>query len=399
MNIKILTWPLAGIITLCCSQSVSAQSAFPQQQAEIMKNNLSLQALSSATSALKEDNLTGLNLANPEVGLSYMFGSPSDVPNRTNVEVSQSFDFATLSGAKRRVAKADNTVAEASFLTSRSAIALEVENALISYTYQLTLVNELQTQYNDVQALLKHAKLSLEQGALTQIEYNKIELEGLALKNDLTMAQVDMEAAKADLIRLNGGNPLSSWPTVWPDASLPVSFQDWVKEAANTNPELISLQAELMRAKEEINLRKKEGLPEFSIGYANELVQGSNYHGATIGFSLPLWGNSGRVKAAKASYAAAQVTLQTATDQFLCQKQNEFKKAELLLNTARQYEEMYTGIRTNGETYLKQAVDAGRITMFEYMTQREDFFEHALKRLEAQRAFQEARAALYAPTL
>lgn len=399
MKFKSITWPLAGLIALCAYNNAKAQSAFPLQQAEIMKNNLSLKALSSATSAIKEDNLTGLNLANPEVGLSYMFGSPSDVPNKTNVEVTQSFDFPTLSGAKRRIAKADNEVAETSYLTSRSTIALEVENALISYTYQLALTNELKTQYNDVQALLKHAKLSLEQGTITQIDYNKIELEELALRNDLNMAEVEMEAAKAELTRLNGGSPLTSLPTSWPDVSLPVSFGEWAKNAAHINPELLSLQAELKRAKEEINLRKKEGLPEFSIGYANELVKGSNYHGATIGFSLPLWGNSGRVKAAKASYAAAQVSLQTATDQFLNQKQNEFNKAELLLRTAKQYEEMYTNIRTNGETYLKQALEAGRITMFEYMTQREDFFEHALKKLEAQRAFQEARATLYAPTL
>lgn len=400
MTVKSITLPLAAITVLLSTVAATqAQSVFPQQQAEILKNNPSLKALTTATTAVEEENLTGLTLANPEVGLSYLFATPHTEPNRTNIEVTQTFDFPTLSGAKRKVAEADNAIARASLLSSRSAIAIEAENALIAYTYQASLVAELSAQYEDMQALQTHAALSLENGSITQIDYDKIELEVMALKNDLAMAEVDMQSAAADLTRLNGGTPLSNLPAEWPESTLPPSFDEWVESATLTNPELIALRAELNRAKEEINLRKKEGLPEFSFGYANELVNGSNYHGATLGFSLPLWGNKGRVKAAKASHAAAQATLQAASEQFICQKQNEYTKAELLYGTAQQFDRMYTKVRSESEEHLKRALDMGRITMFEYMTQREDFFEHALKRLEAQRAFQEARATLYAPTL
>ena len=396
-NMKIKTLILAA--ALAAPSLAGAQSLFPEWQARIMDNNPSLRAQEAVADAQMADNQAGLNLGNPEVSLSYMFGRPSGVPNRTNIEVTQPFDFATLSGAKRRVADADDKVAYATCMASIGDLALEIENALIEYVYQSTLVQELTLQNDDIQRMLQVAHKSLEQGKITQLEYNKLELEGLSTGNALALAQPDLEAARQELVRLNGGEPLEGLPTAWPDVTVPDSFEDWVNGAALVSPELMALSADLKRAEEEVNLRKKEGLPDFSVGYTCELVQGANYYGAALGFSLPLWGNHGRVKAAKAQYAAAQIQLETATDQFRIRKQNEYRRLMVLQSTCQQYEKAYCQVRQQGEEYLDKAVKAGTIGMLEYMTEREDYFEHALARLTILRDFHQARALLYAPTL
>ena len=97
-----------AIISLLTAGIVQAQSLYPFLQTEIQGNNTELQAAAHSCESAKADNMSGLTLANPEVGVSYMLGVPSDVPDKTNIGVSQSFDFPTLSGARKRVAEAES---------------------------------------------------------------------------------------------------------------------------------------------------------------------------------------------------------------------------------------------------------------------------------------------------
>lgn len=377
----------------------AAQSVFPAQQSEIARNNPTLHALAVQAEAVQADNMTGLNLPNPELSVSYMFGAPADVPNKTNIGVSQSFDFATLSGAKRRAAKAANQAESASLLTERQTVALEVENALIEYAYQYQLCQELEEQYQALLELQKYTKLALEKGTLTILDANKADLEVLAKSNDLALARVDLEASARELRRLNGGLALTSLPQTWPDAPLPDSFATWVEQASAQSAELTTLRAEVDAAAQQVNLRQKEGLPDFSLGYVNELVKDANYHGAEIGLSLPLWGNHNRVKTARALQTAAALRLDDATEQFQNRKMAEWQRARALRQAADLYGEVYTRTRTQAEEYMEKALKAGKISVLEYITEHDDFFTHATKTLEVQRDYQLARAALYAPTL
>ena len=398
MTIKSVTLPVLGLLALlpCTTE---AQSLFPMQQTEILGNNPGLQAAAGACESAKADNLSGLTLANPDVSVSYMFGSPSDVPNKTNIAVSQTFDFPTLSGARRRVAEAEGRIQDAAYMASRSAVALEVENALINYIYNYQLVKELEAQDKQMRELQQAASRALESGTMTTLEYNNIKLSVLNLENDLDMARVELTSATRALSVLNGGALPPGLPTSWPEAPLPSSIEEWISQAAAVNPELLSLQGELAKAQEEINLRKKEGLPEFSVGYTNELVKDANYHGAAIGFSLPLWGNKGRVKAAKAAKAAADVNLQAAQDNFRLTVQSDYERARMLLDIRNRYDEAYAEALERTEQYLKVALDKKAIGTIEYMSAHTDLYNYALRRLEAARDFQLARAALYAPTL
>ena len=72
---------------------------------EIVENNTTLKALKLETEAVMLENKTNLTLADPEFGFNYLWGSPSSIGKRKDFTATQSFDFTTLLGYKKGVAK------------------------------------------------------------------------------------------------------------------------------------------------------------------------------------------------------------------------------------------------------------------------------------------------------
>lgn len=390
---------LAFAALTCLPLAGGAQSLFPHWQTLILGNNPDLLSETRSTAAANADELTGLTLADPEVNVSYMLGVPSDVPNKTNIEVTQTFDFPTMSGARRRLAKAQGRVQDAALMARRSQLALEVEKALIEYVYASRLTAELE-EWDALSArMLAEADTALKAGTMTIMEHNGISLQSLAARDELDASRVELASALAALRRLNGGKPLENLPQDWPDASLPPSLEEWTELAMRVNPELEQAGAALELASREVDLRKKQGLPEFSVGYVNELVKGGNYHGASIGFSLPLWGNRGRVKGAEALRQAAEESLQSARESFALKAQADWERATLLRQVWERYERAWAEASAMTERHLSTALQKKAISITDWLRTRATLKEYAMRRLQAAREWQLARAELYAPTL
>lgn len=390
---------LAFAALTCLPLAGGAQSLFPHWQTLILGNNPDLLSETRSTAAANADELTGLTLADPEVNVSYMLGVPSDVPNKTNIEVTQTFDFPTMSGARRRLAKAQGRVQDAALMARRSQLALEVEKALIEYVYASRLTAELE-EWDALSArMLAEADTALEAGTMTILEHNGISLQSLAARDELDASRVELASALAALHRLNGGKPMENLPQDWPDASLPPSLEEWTELAMRVNPELEQAGAALELASREVDLRKKQGLPEFSVGYVNELVKGGNYHGASIGFSLPLWGNRGRVKGAEALRQAAEESLQTTRESFALKAQADWERATMLRQVWERYERAWAEASAMTERHLSTALQKKAISITDWLGARATLKEYALRRLQAAREWQLARAELYAPTL
>lgn len=390
---------LAFAALTCLPLAGGAQSLFPHWQTLILGNNPDLLSETRSTAAANADELTGLTLADPEVNVSYMLGVPSDVPNKTNIEVTQTFDFPTMSGARRRLAKAQGRVQDAALMARRSQLALEVEKALIEYVYASRLTAELE-EWDALSArMLAEADTALKAGTMTIMEHNGISLQSLAARDELDASRVELASALAALRRLNGGKPLENLPQDWPDASLPPSLEEWTELAMRVNPELEQAGAALELASREVDLRKKQGLPEFSVGYVNELVKGGNYHGASIGFSLPLWGNRGRVKGAEALRQAAEESLQSARESFALKAQADWERATMLRQVWERYERAWAEASAMTERHLSTALQKKAISITDWLGARATLKEYAMRRLLAAREWQLARAELYAPTL
>ena len=69
---------------------------------EIESNNTTLSAYRNLNEAQKLENKTDIFLENPEVGFNYLWGNPSPMGTRQDFSVSQSFDFPTSYGIKKK---------------------------------------------------------------------------------------------------------------------------------------------------------------------------------------------------------------------------------------------------------------------------------------------------------
>ena len=80
-----------------------AQDRYAAVLQRIETNNITLAALREQTEAQKIENRTGIYISNPEVEFNYLWGNPAAIGRRTDLAVTQSFDFPTAYGHRRNI--------------------------------------------------------------------------------------------------------------------------------------------------------------------------------------------------------------------------------------------------------------------------------------------------------
>lgn len=358
----------------------------------IEANNTMLSALHQQNEAERLSNNTGLNLEDPEVEFTYMWGQPSEVPNKVAVGVSQSFDFATLSGAKRRVATRQNDMLALQYKQARVELLKEARIALVNLIYNNAVTALDNRKLGEYRQLAETQRIALERGDANVIGLNKINLELVAVENEVSLNKIEREAILLDLQRLNGGKELSMYKVTYPAENLPLTFEEFYAQAEMTSPMLAYVRSEIELSREQLSLTKSEGLPTFSVGYVNELMAGDNHHGVAVGLSIPLWSNSGKVKAAKAAVVAAQAQSDDAVAQFYGNVRSQYERTMSLRKTAREYASIVK--KLSSTEYLTKALQAGQISIVDYINENKLYYEAIEKSLEAERDYRLALAEL-----
>ncbi len=140
-----------------------------------------------------------------------------------------------------------------------------------------------------------------------------------------------------------------------------------------------------------------KGLPSLSAGYMSEKVVGERFQGISVGISIPLWENKNRVKQAKASVRAAESRETDSRLQFYNQLQILYNRTTGLKAASEKYRQSLT--EANNTELLKKALDAGEISMLEYMVEMGLYYDTISKALETERDYQKAFAELSAVEL
>ena len=133
---------IVSIMAILATSSLFAQNKISDVLGTIEQNNTTLKALRETSDAQKLENRTGIYLPDPEIGFNYLWGNPSSVGNRQDVSVSQSFDIATLSGLKSKVANGKNELVEWQYKADRMNILLEAKNYCLDLIYYNSLLSE-----------------------------------------------------------------------------------------------------------------------------------------------------------------------------------------------------------------------------------------------------------------
>ena len=363
----------------------------------IARNNTTLKAMYQQLKATQLANAADNALPDPEAEVAYMFGSPKGVEPRTNVAVTQSLDWGVLTGRRRKLSKAANTAAMAEYRVAFQKVMSEADAALVQMVYYNRLQTELETRCHEARNIMLMYEKKYTDGDVNLIELNKVRLNTAVSEAELQRAKADRAAVAQTLQRLNGGAPITMPDTVYP-ATTALPPLATLKEAMPHTAAMAQAEASLAQSTAAVKLAKVEGMPEFTVGFQGEYIKDNNYSGPSIGFSIPLWGNTRRkVKAARATQVASQLSLADARQQQLSTLDQLYMQATDLNATTQQLKDHLAA--TTNDALLRRSLEAGQLSVLNYLLEQSFYYSARTALLEAERnaqlAVSQVRALMY----
>lgn len=388
----IILYMVCAAAPILCAQSV-IKSGWESWMAQIAQNNTTLKALHRQMQASVLANGSNLSLTDPEAEVAYLVGTPKGVPNRTNVSLTQSLDWDVLLGRRRALAKANNQVAYNDYRRAVQQVLTEADEQFTSLVYYNKLCGELSQRQTLAEEIERLYQQKFERGDINQLEVNKVRLNASVSRADWARAHNERQQILANLQRLNGGHAVAFTDTVYPLAgkALPplVDFQSALAGSLAVQ----TAQAAVAQSEAEIKVAKAEGLPALTVGFQGEYIKQNNYSGLSLGFTVPIWGNSRKkIRKAEAELAANRLTV----DDVIYQERAQVAK---LYASAQQLQHAASALRKdmllmNNDQLLRRSLELGQISLLDYLLELSFYYTARTSQLEAERDAQLAVSAL-----
>lgn len=377
---------------ILCAQSV-LKSGWESWMAQIAQNNTTLKALHRQMQASVLANGSNLSLTDPDAEVAYLVGTPKGVPNRTNVSLTQSLDWDVLLGRRRALAKANNQVAYNDYRRAVQQVLTEADEQFTSLVYYNKLCGELLQRQALAEEIERLYQQKFERGDINQLEVNKVRLNASVSRADWARANNERQQILANLQRLNGGHAVAFTDTVYPLAgkALPplVDFQSALAGSLAVQ----TAQAAVAQSEAEIKVAKAEGLPALTVGFQGEYIKQNNYSGLSLGFSVPIWGNSRKKnRKAEAELAANRLTVDDVIYQERAQVAKLYASAQQLQQAANALQKDMQLM--NNDQLLRRSLELGQISLLDYLLELSFYYTARTSQLEAERDAQLAVSAL-----
>uniref|UniRef100_UPI003FEE7860 TolC family protein n=1 Tax=Alloprevotella sp. TaxID=1872471 RepID=UPI003FEE7860 len=388
----IILYMVCAAAPILCAQSV-LKSGWESWMAQIAQNNTTLKALHRQMQASVLANGSNLCLPDPEAEVAYLVGTPKGVPNRTNVSLTQSLDWDVLLGRRRALAKANNQVTYNDYRRAVQQVLTEADEQFTTLVYYNKLCGELSQRQTLAEEIERLYQQKFERGDINQLEVNKVRLNASVSRADWARANNDRQQILANLQRLNGGQTVAFTDTVYPLAgkALPplVDFQSALAGSLAVQ----TAQAAVAQSEAEIKVAKAEGLPALTVGFQGEYIKQNNYSGLSLGFSVPLWGNSRKkIRKAEAELAANRLTVDDVIYQERAQVAKLYVSAQQLQQAANALQKDMQLMNNN--QLLRRSLELGQISLLDYLLELSFYYTARTSQLEAERDAQLAVSAL-----
>lgn len=329
------------------------------------------------------ETLTLGNAPDPEVEGAYKF-APDGEPNRWGAELSYGFEWPGVYVARRAAGSAmrDANAAEEDAVTYEKR--MEILREIGTYLYADRRLAVMKTMAAATDSLADVTERAHKGGQMSRLDLCKVKLEQGRVNTQIANIEAEKRATEGNLQTLNGGFDctalLESIDRKW--VMTPVHSLELYLEEARKNPSVVRAMADHKAAKAQVKVAKSEGLPGFSVGYAHDFEDGMHFNGATLGISIPLFSNKGKVKAAKAAETAAEYRMTVATDQAESDIRALYEEVVALDSALKVPTEVFSN--TDYNTLLLKAYRGGELTLTDYLTERAWFEEAQLDFMELQ---------------
>lgn len=364
---------------------VYAQDNVASVLIQIESNSTTLSAIRQQIEAQKIENRTDIFLNDPEVEFSYLWGKPSEIGTQRELSVTQSFDFPTAYAHRSKISKMRNNNLELQYKSERLNILLNAKQICINIAYNNALNKEYEARLENAQQIAKSYQSRFDAGDASILEKNKALINLTTVENEKKLIDIERKTLLSELKALNGGIEITFDDTEILNAPISSDFNSWYADAEIKSPTLQYLSQQIDIDKQQVKLNTALSLPKFTAGYASEKTFGEDFKGITVGISIPLWENKNKVKLAKAQVKSTELLLEDSKLQFYTHLQQLHKTTFGLQESAQTYRSSI--LNNNNEELLKKALDAGQISLIEYLLESEYYYDVKNKMLEAERDF------------
>ena len=352
---------------------------------QIESNSTTLSAIRQQIEAQKIENRTDIFLNDPEVEFSYLWGKPSEIGTQRELSVTQSFDFPTAYAHRSKISKMRNNNLELQYKSERLNILLNAKQICINIAYNNALNKEYEARLENAQQIAKSYQSRFDAGDASILEKNKALINLTTVENEKKLIDIERKTLLSELKALNGGIEITFDDTEILNAPISSDFNSWYADAEIKSPTLQYLSQQIDIDKQQVKLNTALSLPKFTAGYASEKTFGEDFKGITVGISIPLWENKNKVKLAKAQVKSTELLLEDSKLQFYTHLQQLHKTTFGLQESAQTYRSSI--LNNNNEELLKKALDAGQISLIEYLLESEYYYDVKNKMFEAERDF------------
>jgi outer membrane protein TolC len=383
---------IISLVIFLSSISLYGQASVDSLLAAIENNNTGIIALRKKVEADMVGNRTGIFPSDPEVGFNYLYGSPSDIGDRTDISIIQSFDFPTAYIYRSRIADTRNLQAELEYQDQLRTLLYNARLLCIEIIHANAFAREYEKRLTSAEDLASSYKMKLEKGEGNILDYNKAQLNLLNLRNEAERIAISRNSLLSELTALNGGVPVTLDEADFPVVALPDDFETWFLAAEQNNPALSWLKREIEIIEFQKKLGVAERLPRMSAGYMSEKVVGEQFQGISAGLTIPLWEKRNTVRHANAQALAVSSIEADRKLVFYNQLKIQYQKTADLRNSVSAYRLSLESF--DSSVLLKKALDMGEISLAEYVLEISLYYESVDRLLDAVRELNEAFAGL-----
>ncbi|MFN4764559.1 TolC family protein [Gillisia sp. Q332] len=346
---------------------------------EIEQNNTELKGYKSFIESQQLENRSNNNLPDPQLSGYYLPFGDNATGDYTEYEVSQSFEFPTVYGARSKWNDLKSTQLQTSYAKKRQEILLSAKELLIEIAFlqkQKAIETERKTQskqvFDQIQELFNKEQIGI-------LDLNKAKIAWIQEQFVVQQIESEIQILLSKLKTLNGGKAIDD--SLEAKISLPIEVGKeeglWQEKLAN-DPAVQELKAAETASLQKVKLERNKVLPNIALGYNYQGVSSSNYSGFYGGLSIPLWNSKNKVKAAQANYDYQQSNTLLITTSIYTQFQETYNRYELMLKKYNEYRTTMDNL--NSEDLLFKAYMLGEYSFMDYYVELQ-FYRNALDKM------------------
>ncbi len=354
-------------------------------------NNIELKAMQKDAEAQyaeirQQNSLEGLSVEYSPFMRSGVSGISS-----SELIVSQSFDYPTLYGSRRKLGDMQRKASDLQYSVERRNILLQAELKCLEWIRLNKHKQVLDERLSSANQLLSVFEKRLKHGDVTILEVNKLRIEQMSLRTEQAKNSVAQHEVYQQLVALNANHPLQLEDltyTIIPnslqeDSLLLTLLERDVALKASLANEAVALQ--------QIKFSKQSWLPQLSLGYRRNTEGSFVSHGIQIGVSLPLYSNKNKLKAAQAIFNGAQMR----TQQTRMSVENELSTQLSTLRQLRASMKVYNlPLMQQSIQLLQKAVNIGEISVINYYIEVDQLYQKWQEYIDTEHRYQATYAEL-----